>query len=137
MHKLLKASALCAGLCFLSAAATATPILDPAGDFLSTLDPAAPRAGDLDVLSAETFLDGEAFLFTATMGAPIGTTDLAFNVGASIAAPVQRRNSFGGVGLTILIFDGGTSRRTTEPLSSSSSRRQVRRARPRCWHRAA
>jgi hypothetical protein len=47
-------------------------ITDPAGDFLSTYT--GPRNGDLDVVSAGGFYDGQFLLFTATMNGPIGTT---------------------------------------------------------------
>jgi len=105
MHTLLKVSALCASLCVLSGTATAVPVLDPAGDFLSTLHPDAPRAGDLDVLSAETFLIGETFLFTATMDAPIGTTDLAFYVWGIDRGTGATTANFASLGLPDIVFD--------------------------------
>jgi hypothetical protein len=52
--------------------ASATPIVDPAGDFLTSY--VGPTNGDLDVLGAEVLFDGSSFLFTSTSAAPIGTT---------------------------------------------------------------
>ncbi len=60
------------GLALAAAPAVATPITDPAGDFLSSF--AGPHNGDLDVLSAEALFDGVNFTFRSTENGPIGTT---------------------------------------------------------------
>jgi hypothetical protein len=54
--------------------AGATPVTDPAGDFLGTYT--GPQAGDLDVIQSEVFYDTGAntLTFTATLNAPINTT---------------------------------------------------------------
>jgi hypothetical protein len=64
----------------LAGAAHGAPVNDPIGNFLSTLDPAAPRAGDLDAVSANVSLVGASLLFSATLNAPINTTPEAFYV---------------------------------------------------------
>lgn len=54
--------------------ASASPVIDAAGDFLGTYT--GPQAGDLDVLQSEVFYDTSAntLTFTATVNAPILTT---------------------------------------------------------------
>jgi hypothetical protein len=59
-------------MCMLPALSPAALIIDPAGDFLPTY--VGPKNGDLDVLEAEVFFDGESFLFTSTSNGAIGTT---------------------------------------------------------------
>ncbi len=88
-----------------AASAHATPVLDPTGDFLSTLTPAAPRAGDLDVVSSSVTLLGSNFLFSATLNAPINTTPEAFYVwGVDRGAGASTAN-FTSLGLANIIFD--------------------------------
>ena len=61
--------------------ASADVIGDVAGDFLSTLTPLSPRAGDLDVLSTSALLQGTNILFSRQVtNAPINTTPEAFYV---------------------------------------------------------
>jgi hypothetical protein len=103
-YRSLKVSLLSAGIAMLgTTAAQAAPITDPAGDFLSTLFAGAPRAGDLDVLSASVTLLGTNFTLTATLNAPINTTPEAFYVwgfdrGAGTA-------NFASLGLPNIVFD--------------------------------
>jgi hypothetical protein len=83
----------------------AAPILDPVGDFLPTLTPGAPRAGDLDVVSSSVTLLGSNFLFSATLNAPINTTPEAFYVwGIDRGAGASTAN-FTSLGLPNIIFD--------------------------------
>lgn len=105
MRKLLTVVALSGGLCFLTATASATPVLDPVGDFFPLLDPSAPRNGDLDVVSAETFLAGDALLFTATMDDVIGTTALGFYVWGVDRGAGAGTLSFAHLGLPDIVFD--------------------------------
>lgn len=60
------------------AAASASVITDPAGDFVPTF--VGPRNGDLDVLSARVTFTGTNFLLHATLAAPVGTTPGGFYV---------------------------------------------------------
>ena len=64
----------------LGATAFAAPFIDAVGDFLPTYTGA--QGGDLDVVSAEVFVNPLAgtFSVTATLNAPVGTTAGAFFV---------------------------------------------------------
>jgi len=62
----------------LAAAATATPTVDPTGDFLATYT--GPAAGDLDVKSVEVLRNGINFDLFATFAGTVGTTTGAFYV---------------------------------------------------------
>jgi hypothetical protein len=89
----------------IGARADAAPILDPVGDFLPTLTPGAPRAGDLDVVSSSVTLLGSFFLFSATLNAPINTTPEAFYVwGIDRGAGASTAN-FASLGLPNIMFD--------------------------------
>lgn len=94
---------LCAAALLLggTAAAHATTINDPVGDFLPGYTGA--HAGDLDVTSISVLLDGSDFVITGTMAAAIGTTSSAFyvwgvNRGAGTAG-------FAGIGQPGVLFD--------------------------------
>jgi hypothetical protein len=94
-----------AAVVLLSADARADTITDPVGDFLSTLNPAAPHAGDLDVVSSTVTLMGSALLFSATLNAPINTTPEAFYVwGVDRGAGASTAN-FSSLGLPGIVFD--------------------------------
>lgn len=85
--------------------ARADAVIDPIGDFLPTLDAGAPRAADLDVVSAITTLRGTNFLFSATMDGAIGITDEAFYVwGVDRGAGASTAN-FASLGLPAIVFD--------------------------------
>ncbi len=64
-------------------------IADQQGDFIATY--AGPQAGDVDVLFAYSIFDqaSSTFTFGATMSAPIGTTNLAQYIWASIAVSLS------------------------------------------------
>jgi hypothetical protein len=88
-----------------AAVAGADVIDDPAGDFLSTLDPGAPRAGDLDVIRTSVLLDGSNLLFSATLDAPINTTPDAFYVWGVDRGTRPSPANFAALGLPAIIFD--------------------------------
>src|SRR5690242_14925482 len=85
--------------------ANADVITDAAGDFLSTLSPAAPRAGDLDVISTSVMLQGSNLLFSATLNAPINTTPDAFYVWGVDRGTRPSPGNFASLGLPNIIFD--------------------------------
>jgi len=85
--------------------AQAAPITDPAGDFLPTLFAGAPRAGDLDVLSASVTLLGTNFTLTATLNAPINTTPEAFYVWGFDRGAGATTSNFASLGLPNIVFD--------------------------------
>jgi hypothetical protein len=78
-------------------------VVDPVGDFLPTY--VGPRAGDLDVVSAQTIFTGTEFLFSATMDAPIGTTPPAFYVWGVDRGIGSRTSNFAQLGLPDIVFD--------------------------------
>ena len=95
----------------LATAATATPTVDPTGDFLATYT--GPAAGDLDVTSIEVLRTGANFDLYSTFAAPVGTTTGAFYVwGIDRGAGTAR---FGALATGVLfdsvlvIRPGGTS----------------------------
>jgi hypothetical protein len=104
MSTMTKVLAVCAaGL--LSATAFADVIADPAGDFLATLDPLAPRAGDLDVVSTKVLLMDGNLLFSATLNAPVNTTADAFYVWGVDRGAGAGTADFSGLGLPDIVFD--------------------------------
>jgi len=105
MRRLVHVTVLCAGLGVLTTPAAAELITDPIGDFFPLLDSAAPRGGDLDVVSAQAFLRGGHLHFTATMDAPIGTTDLAFYVWGVDRGTGAITADFARHGLPDIVFD--------------------------------
>jgi len=88
----------------LSVSVHASVVTDPAGDFLATLTPLAPRAGDMDVISSEVSLVGSNLLFSATLNAPINTTPEAFYVWGVYRGAAMPSN-FNSLGLPNIIFD--------------------------------
>jgi hypothetical protein len=105
MRKVFTMTVACAILLMLTTAAHADVVLDPTGDFLSTLTPLAPRAGDLDVTRTSVMLMGTNLLFSATLNAPINTTPEAFYVwGVDRGAGATTAN-FASLGLPNIIFD--------------------------------
>jgi hypothetical protein len=98
-------SSLFAAVLLVAGAANADVITDVAGDFLSTLSPAAPRAGDLDVISTSVLLQGSNLLFSATLNAPINTTADAFYVWGVDRGTRPSPGNFAGLGLPDIIFD--------------------------------
>lgn len=106
MRKTLISSLVCFLGLMLIATAQAGLIFDPAGDFLATLTPLAPRNGDLDVLSAQVFLTGgNNLVFTATVNAPINTTPQAFYVFGVDRGKGATTANFASLGLPNIIFD--------------------------------
>lgn len=105
MRKTLIPSLTCVLVLLLAATAQAGVILDPAGDFLPTFTPLAPRGGDLDVLSAQVLLSGNNLLFTATFNAPINTTPQAFYVFGVDRGRGATTSNFASLGLPNIIFD--------------------------------
>jgi hypothetical protein len=85
--------------------ALAAPVSDPVGDFLPTLAPAAPRAGDLDAVSANVSLIGDSLLFSATLNAPINTTPEAFYVWGVDRGAGGATANFSSLGLPDIVFD--------------------------------
>lgn len=87
---------------FVPRASSATPIVDPAGDFMPTFG--GLHNGDLDVLAADVKFDFTNFYFHALLNGPIGQTTggiyvLGFNRGAGTAG-------FGAsLGLNGVLFD--------------------------------
>jgi hypothetical protein len=80
MYRSVKAAlALCAVL-IPSTQAQAAPFLDATNDFIGSYSAAAPKNGDLDVVSAEVIFNGVNFILTATFNAAINTTPEAFYV---------------------------------------------------------
>ncbi len=71
MHRALPA-ALSFLLSIAASAASATTVVDPAGDFLSTYT--GPAAGDVDILSATATFDGTAFHLASLENGAIGTS---------------------------------------------------------------
>ena len=92
----------------LSVSVHASVVTDPAGDFLATLTPLAPRAGDMDVISSEVSLVGSNLLFSATLNAPINTTPEAFYVWGVYRGAAMPSN-FNSLGLPNIIFDAVVS----------------------------
>ncbi len=78
-------------------------VVDPVGDFLPTY--VGPRAGDLDVVSAQVTFTGTEFLFSGTMDAPIGTTPQAFYVFGVDRGIGSRTSNFTKLGLPDIVFD--------------------------------
>ncbi len=92
-------------VCALIPAAHSALVTDVAGDFLPTLTPSAPRAGDLDVLSTNVTLSGANFLFTATLNAPVNTTPEAFYVWGIDRGAGAATANFASLGLPNIVFD--------------------------------
>jgi hypothetical protein len=105
MKTLLGVLIVVAAVVLLAGTAPAAPVSDPVGDFLSTLDAAAPRAGDLDVVSANVSLIGDSLLFSATLNAPINTTPEAFYVWGVERGAGGATANFSSLGLPDIIFD--------------------------------
>jgi PEP-CTERM motif len=85
--------------------AHATPITDPAGDFLGSLTPLAPHAGDLDVIETSVVLAGDHFVFSATLNAAINTTPEAFYVWGIDRGLGAATADFTSLGLPNIMFD--------------------------------
>ena len=66
------ARALCLAAGLAVSPAMASPIIDPAGDFLPTYT--GPKGADLDVLSAGSTFFGAQYVFNGTFNGPIGST---------------------------------------------------------------
>ena len=96
-----RAAALLTAAFALASAAQASPIADPAQDFIASFTGA--HNGDLDILSTFATFDGTSFRFGGTMNGAIGSTNpslyvMGINRGAGTAA-------FAAVGLTQVLFD--------------------------------
>jgi hypothetical protein len=100
-----KSSFLLTAVLTVAGVANADVVTDTAGDFLSTLTPAAPRAGDLDVISTSVMLQGSNLLFSATLNAPINTTPDAFYVWGVDRGTRPSPGNFASLGLPNIIFD--------------------------------
>jgi hypothetical protein len=106
MNKLRVLLLVCAAVLLLTATARADQVvIDPVGDFLPTLTPAAPRAADLDVVSAQVSLLGTNFLFSATLNGPINTTPEAFYVWGVDRGAGSTTANFSSLGLPNIVFD--------------------------------
>src|SRR4029079_5034903 len=88
-----------------ASAARADIISDPTGDFLATLDPSAPQAGDLDVVMTSVLLSGANLVFSATLDAPINTTPEAFYVWGIDRGAGAATANFSSLGLPNMVFD--------------------------------
>ena len=98
------ALALCAVL-MPATQALATPITDPANDFIASYSAIAPKNGDLDVLSAEVIYDGVNFILTATFNAAVNFTPDAFYVWGFDRGQGAIRSNFANLGRPNIIFD--------------------------------
>lgn len=94
----------CATL-FIAPARADQVVMDPVGDFIPSFDPAAPRAGDLDVVSSKVTLLGQNFTFSGTMNAPIGTTPEAFYVWGVDRGAGASTADFAALDLPDIVFD--------------------------------
>lgn len=103
MNQVNKLILLAVAFVLLSAPASADPIIDPVGDFLSTYT--GPRGGDLDVVSSQVIFTGTDFIFSATMNGAIGTTPGAFYVWGVDRGRGASTASFARLGLPNIVFD--------------------------------
>ena len=76
--KRLRCLAAAAAIAAVPAVSHAVATTDPVGDLLSTYP--GPRGGDLDVVTTDVIYNGNSFLFTTTLAAPVGTTPGGFYV---------------------------------------------------------
>jgi hypothetical protein len=112
---MLKLKLIVVGLCCAAISARAAVINTNSG-FLGTFS--GPHNGDFNVVTAQVTFNGSSFVFTSTMGAPIGTTtgvDYIWGVDRGLESPTAEAG-FGlfapGVlfdGVVILSFSGGVA----------------------------
>lgn len=77
---------------------------DATGDFLGSY--VGVQAGDLDVVTADVFYNGDNFTFTTTLAGAVGTTPNAFYVfGVDRGAPHPPAAPFASIGITNVFFD--------------------------------
>jgi hypothetical protein len=105
MHRSLKLLACGAALLLSASEARAAAILDPAGDFISTYNLAAPKAGDLDVIRAEVTFDGTVFRLFAEFNAAVGLTPEAIYVWGFDRGQGAIRSNFAAIGHAGVAFD--------------------------------
>jgi hypothetical protein len=105
MHRSLKLLACGAALLLSASEARAAAILDPAGDFISTYNAAAPKAGDLDVIRAEVTFDGTVFRLFAEFNGAVGLTPEAIYVWGFDRGQGAIRSNFGAIGHAGVAFD--------------------------------
>ena len=105
MHRSLKLLACGAALLLSASEARAAAILDPAGDFISTYNASAPKAGDLDVIRAEVTFDGSVFRLFAEFNGAVGLTPEAIYVWGFDRGQGAIRSNFAAIGHAGVAFD--------------------------------